>query len=110
MSEPIVPSKAALKKYGMDQSDWIILFNVQQGKCEICTRTLTRLRVAVVDHCHKTGEVRGLLCMPCNHALGVLHDDAEWLANAAHYLRVTPASRVFDEPRRHTNAPPKGER
>ena len=109
MATVTVPNKAALKKYGMTTQDWLDLLAYQDGKCSICRRTLTRLRVPVVDHNHKTGAVRGLLCMPCNHALGVLHDDAVWLHSAAYYLRTPPAPVVFKEDRLHENAPPKGQ-
>ena len=40
----------------------------------------------VVDHCHATGTVRGLLCHNCNRALGLLHDNTEVLLNAIKYL------------------------
>ena len=44
----------------------------------------------VVDHDHKTGAVRGLLCHNCNRALGLLQDSKENLMNCLSYLeRVT---------------------
>lgn len=39
-----------------------------------------------VDHNHKTGEVRGMLCGPCNRAVGLLKDDPERMAALIHYL------------------------
>jgi hypothetical protein len=39
------------------------LLNKQNGKCDICNDTLNKY---VVDHCHVTGEIRGLLCLSCN--------------------------------------------
>ena len=46
--------------------------------------------VLVVDHDHKTGKVRGLLCHNCNRALGLLKDSTEYLENCISYLkRVT---------------------
>ena len=46
------------------------MFNKQEGKCKICKTTLT-LRFAL-DHDHKSGVMRGVLCTKCNTALGVL--------------------------------------
>jgi hypothetical protein len=40
-----------------------------------------------LDHCHKTGKVRGLLCIPHNHLLGCAHDSIEELQDAVEYLR-----------------------
>jgi hypothetical protein len=40
----------------------------------------------VVDHCHATGKVRGLLCHNCNRALGLMQDNIENIKRAADYL------------------------
>jgi hypothetical protein len=40
----------------------------------------------VVDHCHSTNKVRGILCDLCNTALGKFHDDVNLLSNAIGYL------------------------
>jgi hypothetical protein len=40
----------------------------------------------VVDHCHTTGAIRGLLCHNCNRALGLLKDDINVIKNAINYL------------------------
>ena len=55
------------------------------GRCEICGKKTKRLHV---DHCHKTNEVRGLLCMKCNGAIGALGDTAEGILKAYDYLRL----------------------
>lgn len=40
-----------------------------------------------VDHCHKTGQVRGLLCNRCNVAIGLMYDDIKLLEKAIAYLK-----------------------
>lgn len=75
-----------LKKYGISQSDYEALLNHQGGVCAICNRTMQGSRDEVVDHDHKTGQVRGIIHGNCNIALGMLNDDPELLINAAKYL------------------------
>lgn len=63
----------------------------QHNKCAICgnkeTKKLHGKVVSLaVDHCHKTGKVRGLLCQNCNHGIGMLKDDPKLLKNAIIYL------------------------
>lgn len=50
--------------------------------CDICGNDV---RVAF-DHCHKTGEFRGWLCINCNTALGLVHDDKKHLLKLVEYL------------------------
>lgn len=54
------------------------------GCCEICGRS--DVRRLVVDHCHVTGKIRGMLCDRCNQAIGALGDNAESLERALRYL------------------------
>ena len=66
------------------------LFEAQNGRCAICNGT-RRQRLSV-DHCHKTGRVRGLLCRMCNgRLLTSARDNPEVLRNAANYLEDPPA-------------------
>lgn len=56
-------------------------------RCQICDRHEDEFsRRLSVDHCHKTGKLRGLLCHQCNFALGSLQDDPNIAASAAAYL------------------------
>ena len=64
-------NRALKYNFGIDLQDYSILFNKQQGCCAICGRHQSLFkRVLSVDHSHKTGSIRGLLCQHCNHQLG----------------------------------------
>ena len=63
------------KLYGLLPADYDRLLEKQGGVCALCGRGPKpggRNRRLCVDHCHKTRRVRGLLCVPCNLALGIL--------------------------------------
>ncbi len=78
-------------RFGMSTADYWALFDLQGGVCWICQRKPRSVRLAV-DHDHKTGLVRGLLCSQCNHKLlGAAHDDPERLWRALNYLVNPPA-------------------
>lgn len=74
-------------KYGITIEDYEALFVQQGGQCALCPSKPNQRRLAV-DHCHDTGRVRGLLCIKCNHALGVLGDTPEGITSALTYLGV----------------------
>lgn len=80
-----VNRRAQLKyRYGMTEEEWDQMLEVQQGLCAICGKDPgDRL---CVDHDHKTGKVRGLLCRGCNAALGKFYDDPDVVMRAASYL------------------------
>jgi hypothetical protein len=74
-----------LREYGLTTADVQALIDAQGGLCAICEE-----RPAVhVDHDHVTGQVRGVLCFPCNAALGQFRDRIDLLARAARYLETT---------------------
>jgi hypothetical protein len=75
-------------KYGITDEDYNNMFISQDGKCAICgTSDQTgKWQRFGVDHCHKTGKVRALLCNECNRGMGLLKDNAELLRKAADYL------------------------
>lgn len=62
------------------------LFQIQEGKCKICSSDLVR---PVLDHCHKSGELRGLLCSSCNSGIGFFKDNVESLLAAASYVQYS---------------------
>ena len=78
-----------LAQYGLTQEDYDRMLEKQDGHCAICPATESGHNVTdhfVVDHCHDTGKVRGLLCSSCNLMLGKAKDDVTILQNAIHYL------------------------
>lgn len=74
--------KARLKRYGLTLEQFDQMLTEQHGRCLICRKTES----LVVDHCHTTGKVRGLLCNLCNTALGSFRDSPEILTSAIEYL------------------------
>jgi len=78
------------RKYGITLDIYNEMAKAQDYKCKICSTAKpgTRVNRFSVDHCHKTGIVRGLLCGACNRALGQFKDSPEFLRNAADYLEI----------------------
>ena len=74
------------KKYGITLDDYNEMSHGQKGSCAICGKHALETGTLCVDHCHKTGEVRGLLCNNCNKGIGLLRDDPDTLRQAAEYL------------------------
>tara|TARA_R110000765_G_scaffold317015_1_gene409281 strand:+ start:1037 stop:1534 length:498 start_codon:yes stop_codon:yes gene_type:complete len=87
-----------VKKYGITEEMYHDMSREQGDMCSICKkhkddvilpdnpRSGQRTRPFVIDHCHKTNTVRGLLCNKCNTALGLFNDDVELLRFAKEYL------------------------
>jgi hypothetical protein len=77
------------RTYGISLKDYENLYIRQNGMCAICHHpepVKSRLFLSV-DHDHKTGRVRGLLCSKCNMALGLFEDKTDRLRSAAIYLK-----------------------
>jgi len=74
--------------YGISLEDYMLMFERQNGRCAICSHVfdIKYKKNIHVDHCHRTGKVRGLLCSLCNAGLGNFKDNQEFLRNAASYL------------------------
>ena len=84
-------------RYGLDGETYDALLRLQGGGCAICGRRPKTKRLAV-DHDHRTGAVRGLLCPGedgCNHRLlGYVRDRIDLLESAIAYLKEPPATRL----------------
>lgn len=90
-----------LATYGITETEYWELYEFQGGVCAICQRSTGKgKRKLSVDHDHKTLEIRGECCLPCNrNVLGWLRDDMDALQRAVDYLRDPPARRFFGGPR-----------
>lgn len=76
-----------LKRYGITAQEWEAKYIEQKGGCALCgCKENSNGHRLAVDHCHKTGAFRGLLCHSCNRAIGLLGDDPDRLREAAKYL------------------------
>lgn len=95
--------KHLIKTYGISLEEYNVLLQKQNGVCAICkkpeTRKAGRNRKDIdtvvtgenylhVDHCHKTGKIRGLLCSACNQALGLLEEDASRITSLLDYIKT----------------------
>lgn len=75
------------RHYGIDLIEYKALLHTQDYRCAICHEPSSNFSYRLaVDHCHSTGKIRGILCRPCNQAIGLLKDDPTLLSNAANYL------------------------
>lgn len=77
--------------FSLTPEDYSALLQKQDGVCYICKKPETKITKGVlcrlaVDHNHKTGRVRGLLCDKCNRGLGYFKDSPTLLRVAADYL------------------------
>jgi len=77
------------ENYGITEAEYEQMLDKQNGQCEICGSPdpFHNSNRFVVDHCHATGNVRGLLCGECNFMLGKSKDDIQLLESAIAYLR-----------------------
>jgi hypothetical protein len=80
-----------LKRYGLTQETYAAMVVEQDNVCAICRRPEESSRHSgrrlVIDHDHKTGRVRKLLCSKCNAGIGLLREDPLVLEAAIKYLR-----------------------
>jgi hypothetical protein len=82
--------KELKKNYGITLQDWNNMFEAQEGQCAICkTHQCNTGKSFAVDHDHKTGKVRALLCANCNTGLGKFNDNIETLERAVQYLKAS---------------------
>jgi hypothetical protein len=77
-------------KFKLTQKEFERMWESQGGICDVdgCGTVLRRGKGGyAIDHCHRTGRIRGMLCVPCNVVLGRVWDDVVRLDGLASYLR-----------------------
>ena len=76
------------KRHGLKSGELDKMKKAQKNKCAICGKHKDSLKKKLaVDHCHKTGKIRGLLCGNCNNGLGRFQDNVKFLEKAIKYLK-----------------------
>lgn len=75
-------------KYGVEVEELDAMFERQGRKCAICRKPVAE-KDRHTDHCHKTGKLRGILCITCNVGIGQLGDDPDVLRAAIKYLEAS---------------------
>lgn len=78
--------RVVVQVYGLEPGEYAKIYEKQGGVCYICRRAKGTTKKLAVDHNHKTGRVRGLLCGPCNRYLGYVHDSQAAYARGVAYL------------------------
>jgi len=85
--EESLKSRRATKRkreFGITHDDMQKMLDDQENKCKICETGVDF--GSAVDHCHKTGKIRGILCRKCNLGLGAFKDNIDFIEKAIKYL------------------------
>jgi hypothetical protein len=83
-------ARALWVRYRLTEPEYDSILKHQGGVCAGCGEPPRKTRLAV-DHDHKTGRIRGLLCWLCNRAIGILRDNARAATRLGAYLVAPPA-------------------
>ena len=87
--------KAKVRRKGLELEDYDKMLAEQNGVCAICKGACPTGRALIIDHNHSCCEGektcgrcnRGLLCIKCNHMIGLAYENIETLENAINYIR-----------------------
>ena len=73
-------------RHGITPEEFWSIYEEQDGSCPVCDKAI-EAEDSAIDHNHKTGEVRGILCKSCNRALGLLGDSPDTMFRGFTYLQ-----------------------
>lgn len=87
----VKPDDHLMRAYGITLEEKQQMIIAQQCQCGICFCKLepSKPTTLAVDHCHTTGNIRGILCRNCNLLLGMAKDNEQILLNAVQYLKAS---------------------
>jgi recombination endonuclease VII len=83
------------KKFGITEAQYNAILEAQGGVCAVCKKPNKGNRAMPVDHDHKTGKVRGIVCFIDNNRVLTRGITAERLRAAAEYLDNNPADQIL---------------
>ena len=77
-------------RYNLTADEYSVLLSQTGGICPVCKKAFgnTKLRRPVIDHCHRTNAIRGIICGKCNVSIGKLYDDYDTLLRAAEWVKA----------------------
>lgn len=81
-------------KYGVDRETYLEMIEDQGRKCYLCLDVFPDSRRTQLDHCHETGDIRGILCAKCNTRISYYEDNPELLLRYYEYVTGIPAHSV----------------
>jgi hypothetical protein len=90
--------RRVLTKYKLTENQFKHILELQGGNCAVCKKVAhseDKGKRLHIDHCHKTGKVRGLLCCHCNLTLGRVRDDIDRLKSLIGYLETNYATHAI---------------
>ncbi len=98
---PALTENRLRRQYGITTKEYQDIWEIQGGLCAVCKRPESENngKKLAVDHNHTTGNIRGLLCLACNTAIGSLKDSKELVKKAFEYLdwyeKTIPTEEAF---------------
>jgi len=95
-------------KYDISLEKYEQILKIQNNVCAICKEICLTGKCLGVDHCHRTGIVRGLLCSKCNRSLGGFNDSINLLLKAINYLKKWKWREEQQEKKSGKNDPTSG--
>ncbi len=81
-------NKRLKSKYGIDLIQKQFMYDNQNGLCKLCDDPLPEMRKSCVEHCHRTGTIRGLVHNECNIFIGIVENNPNTIRNVSTYLKI----------------------